>query len=438
MSAFTTTGSFRAAPGDAPPEQQIARTSLRGALDNAIQYARLSQRFVALLMVKLDRPDRLDALLGIPTADVMEEALKRLAGGLRHVDRYVRLSDEKLCVMLPNLKMPEQAWLAAGKVQQMLEAPFVFGDNTSNVRPVIGIACYPDHAANSSELIINADIARRIARSRDVAQHVFQNENRRETDVYAGLETALKDAIRANQLQVHYQPQVNCADGCCPAVEALLRWDLAGRGAISPPAIVRVAEVNGMIGALTAWVLNTALRHQSEWRAQGFDLSVSVNLSTLNLADADLPDLIGQAMGTWQSDPARITLEITESSTIDDAEHSLKILERFKEMGLNLAVDDFGTGYSSLSYVKRFPLDELKIDKLFVQHMRDSKGDQQIVRSVIDLAHNFEMKVVAEGVEDDATFRELKKLGCDLAQGYVISKAMPLDDLKRWLGKRTR
>ena len=165
-------------------------------------------------------------------------------------------------------------------------------------------------------------------------------------------------------------------------------------------------------------------------------LDVSINLSTLTLTDADLPDVVSQAIGTWGADPATVTLEITESATIGDADQSLAVMKRLKQMGIRLSVDDFGTGYSSLSYVKNFPLDELKIDKLFVQHMRKSKGDQQIVRSVIDLAHNFELSVVAEGVEDDATFKDLKKMGCDIAQGYLLSPALPSPQFLDWLAKR--
>jgi EAL domain-containing protein (putative c-di-GMP-specific phosphodiesterase class I) len=187
-----------------------------------------------------------------------------------------------------------------------------------------------------------------------------------------------------------------------------------------------------MIGLLTEWILNTALRHQSEWKRQGISLEVAVNLSTITLGDAELPGVISQALGTWQADPSHLTLEITENATINDMDYSLAIMNQLKKMGVRLSVDDFGTGYSSLSYVKRFPLDELKIDKLFVQHMRDNRGDQQIVRSVIDLAHIFDLKVVAEGVEDEATLQELRQMGCDIAQGYVISRAMPSGALIDW------
>ncbi len=417
--------------------QELDRVALRASLANALDHARMSQRHVAALIIELSRPDRLEALLGVATADIMRRALKRLPAALRPVDRFVQLSDEKLCIFLPNLKSEAQAWLAAGKLQQTLEAPFSFDDVVINVRPIIGIALFPEHANRAEHLIVNADIAERIARSRDIAQHIFQTENRRETDAYLGLEGPLREAIRTNQLEVHYQPQVNLKTGKCHAVEGLLRWSLGDRGPIAPPAIIRIAEANGMIGSLTAWVMNTVLRHQAEWRQHGMDLATGLNFSTITLADADLPEVMSQALGTWSADPAKVTVEITESSTIGDADQSLAVMKRLKQMGLRLSVDDFGTGYSSLSYVKKFPLDELKIDKLFVQHMRLAKGDQQIVRSVIDLAHNFELSVVAEGVEDEATYKDLKKMGCDLAQGFHMSPALPAPALMEWLKGRT-
>ncbi len=424
--------------GHAPLQdgRQIARDQLKPALTNAIEYARISQRVVALLVVKLVRRDKLDALIGVPTADIMREALTRLPAILRAADRFVHISEDKLCIFLPNLKTVAQAWLAAHKIQQTLDAPFTFGNTVVTVRAVVGLAYFPDHAVSAEELIIHADIAKTIARSRDVSQYVFQAQDRGSAEVYSGFEAQFRDALRNNLLGVQYQPQIDFKTGKCRAVEALLRWQLPGRGAVPPLAIVGMAESNGMIGPLTGWVMNTVLRHQHEWVRDGINLGVSINISGVSLSDLDLPQVISQALGTWQADPKTVTLEITESSTINDMDYGLDILKRLKQMGMRLSVDDFGTGYSSLSYVKRFPLDELKIDRLFVQNMRESKGDQQIVRSVIDLAHNFDLSVVAEGVEDESTYKELKKLGCDIAQGYIISHPMSEADLRAWFRKR--
>ena len=435
------TGAGAAAPrsenhGEYQGEHQLTRAQLKPTLSNAIEYARISQRVVAVLIVKLVRRDKLDALIGVPAADIMRIALTRLPGILRPADRFVKISEDKLCIFLPNLKTIAQAWLAAHKIQLTLDAPFNFDSAVVTIRAVIGVAYFPDHAVSAEELIIHADIAKTIARSRDVSQYVFQAQDRGSAEVYSGFEAQFRDALRSNQLAVQYQPQIDFKTGKCKAVEALLRWQLPERGAVPPQAIVSMAEGNGMIGPLTSWVLNTVLRHQHEWLRDGIDLAVSINISGVSLSDMDLPLLINQALGTWQADPGRVTLEITESSTINDMDYGLDILNRLKKLGLRLSVDDFGTGYSSLSYVKRFPLDELKIDKLFVQNMRESKGDQQIVRSVIDLAHNFDLSVVAEGVEDESTYQELKGLGCDIAQGYVISYPMTEADLRAWLAGR--
>ena len=416
--------------------QVLPRDSLRSTLANAIDHARIAQRTVAVLIVSLVRVDRLDALFGIASDEIMIHALQRLPAALRPTDHLVRLTDGTLCVILPNLKSGAMAWLAASKLLRALEVPFEIDALPVSVRPTIGIACYPEHAEDAEELIVHADIAKRIARSRDVAQHVFQRDDRRDVDTYLGLEEPLREAMRTNQLEVHYQPQVGIKDGACRAVEGLLRWTLPDQGPIAPPTIVRVAEGGRMIGGLTNWVLGTVLRHQSEWKHGGVDLDVSINLSTLNLIDGDLPEIISQAIGTWDADPRKIMLEITESSTIVDADQSIAVMNRLKKMGLRLSADDFGTGYSSLSYVRNFPLDELKIDKQFVQQMRKTKGDNQIVRSVIDLAHNFDLSVVAEGVEDEATLKELKKMGCDLAQGFLMSPALPSLKLLEWLKQR--
>jgi EAL domain-containing protein (putative c-di-GMP-specific phosphodiesterase class I)/GGDEF domain-containing protein len=422
-----------------PPEDlsALTRAGLITAIGNAIEFARLSQRFVGLLMVQLVRPDKLEAIVGMATHEVMKHAIRRLPGALRPVDRAVSVTEDKIIVLLPNLKSTAQAWLAAGKVQRVLEEGFSVDGEMVSVRPVVGIATFPDHAELAEELIVHADIAVGIATMRDVAQHVFQKADRRDSDAYLGLEAPLREAIRLNQLQLYFQPQVDLASGKARAAEALLRWSAPDIGTISPATVVRIAEASGIIGSLTAWVVNATLRQKAEWVKRGLGFDVSVNLSTVNLTDAELPDAVRQALGTWGVDPATVTFEITESATIGDAERSTNVLNGLKALGVKLAVDDFGTGYSSLSYLKNFPLDELKIDKLFIQQLQMSSADQRIVKSVVALAHDFGLKVVAEGVEDDATARELKRMRCDMAQGYAYSPALPAAQFAEWFQKHS-
>ncbi|MBL8519780.1 MAG: EAL domain-containing protein [Betaproteobacteria bacterium] len=414
--------------------QEIERRELRDRLNEEIARAQEAHQRLAVIILTLSRTDRLDEIFGRGAGEILSALRRVLPSALRAADRIACLSEQQVCLILPGLKSNAQSVLAAAKIASVCAEATIDGA-ALRIRPVIGIACYPDHGQSADQLVVSADIAERIARSRDLSQYLFEPSDRGEVHAYLGLETALREALATNQLEVHYQPQVHLMHGGCVGVEALLRWTVPTRGAIPPPIVIRMAEECGLIGALTAWIANTVIRHQSEWRQQGILAPVSINLSTVNLVDHDLPEVFAQMVGTWGADPSAITLEITESASISNADKSYAVLKRLKDLGLKLSVDDFGTGYSSLSYVRRFPLDELKIDKLFVQHMRQSRADQAIVRSVIDLAHNFDLQVVAEGVENEATRDELCAMGCDVAQGYFIGTPMPARELPVWLAR---
>ncbi|MEI6737000.1 MAG: GGDEF domain-containing phosphodiesterase [Pseudomonadota bacterium] len=437
---FSKTGSFKAAmsAGNSADSQHLTRGGLITAAGSAIEFARLSQRFVGLLVVQLIRPDRLEAIVGTPTAEVTKSAMQRLTGTLRTVDRLVAVSEDKIIILLPNLKSTAQASLAADKIQNTLEQGFSIDGEQMKVRPLVGIAIFPDHAELPEELIVHADIAVAVAAKLDASQHVFQNEDRRDSDVYLGMDATLIEAIRTNQLELYFQPQTDLKTGKCVAAEVLLGWNAPDYGQVSPATIIRIAEVSGALGALTNWVVNATLRQHAEWLKRGIRLNVSINLSTVNLQDTELPDAIKQAIGTWGVDPACITFEITENATIGDTGKSVAVLGQLKDIGVRIAVDDFGTGYSSLSYLKSFPLDELKIDEMFIKNMRQSVPDQKIVRSIVDLAHSFGLKIVAEGVEDEATVRDLKKMGCDMVQGNVLSPALPPMQFVEWFAAHNK
>jgi EAL domain-containing protein (putative c-di-GMP-specific phosphodiesterase class I) len=235
---------------------------------------------------------------------------------------------------------------------------------------------------------------------------------------------------------VAYQPEVEVATGRPLAAEALVRWRHPQAGDVPATTIIGIAERTGLIGSLTFWVLNAVLRNAGALAKSGLSPRFSVNLSTRSLTDVELPSLVEQALKTWGVDPARITLEITESSVIADAERSMAMLTRLKGVGVKLAIDDFGTGYSSLAYLKRFPLDELKIDRSFVADLLTNRADLQIVHAVIDLAHNFDLRAVAEGVEDGEVLAELKRLGCDYAQGHHISRPLTERVFHDWWAER--
>ncbi len=422
-----------------PAPGEGAREELLRFLDREAAVAQATKGRLAVLLVELRRVDRLQALLkGPPAAVTLSLVIERLRPALRPEDRLAALSEEQVCIVLPRIAHPTQAVLAAVKCLRALDRPIAHEGGTAVLRPCVGIATVPENPADPAKLLMAADVARRIAGTREEGYHVFQSEDSIEAEVYHGLDIDLQRAIRSNELEVHYQPQVELAGGSPVAAEALLRWRHPTSGPIPPATVVGIAENTGIIGSLTFWVLNTVLRNAAQLAKEGITPRFSVNLSTRTLVDHELPDIVEQALGTWGVSPERITLEITESSMIADAERTMAMLTRLKGTGVQLAIDDFGTGYSSLAYLKRFPVDELKIDRLFVSGLLTDRGDHQIVRSVIDLAHNFELRAVAEGVEDETIRAELARMGCDLVQGYLVSRPLPEREFRAWWTAREK
>jgi EAL domain-containing protein (putative c-di-GMP-specific phosphodiesterase class I) len=246
----------------------------------------------------------------------------------------------------------------------------------------------------------------------------------------------LRQALEHDQFTLHYQPKASLRTGRVDGVEALVRWHHPERGLVPPDQFIPLAEQTGVIKPLTAWVLDEALRQCAEWRSAGIDLQVAVNLSVRNLLDAHLPESIGTMLRRYELPPTSLELEITESTIVADQVRALDVLTRLNGMGIGLSVDDFGTGYSSLAYLKDLPVSELKIDRKFVNNMTEDGDDAFIVRSTIDLGRNLGLQVVAEGVETEAVWDQLALLGCDVAQGYYLTRPLPADELTKWLAER--
>jgi len=232
---------------------------------------------------------------------------------------------------------------------------------------------------------------------------------------------------------LYYQPQVDLPTGSVSSVEALVRWQHPTSGLMAPDQFIPLAEQTGLIRPLTFWVLEAAVRQCGEWLCTGRRLKVAVNLSAWNLRDDTLLETIAALLERYAVPACLLCVELTESALMTDAGRSLDVLERIFALGVHISIDDFGTGYSSLAYLKHLPVDELKIDRSFVQHMATDGADAIIVRSTVDLAHSFGLRVVAEGVEDEATLHLLTVLQCDLVQGYYLSRPVPAQNLERWL-----
>jgi EAL domain-containing protein (putative c-di-GMP-specific phosphodiesterase class I) len=246
----------------------------------------------------------------------------------------------------------------------------------------------------------------------------------------------LRTGLNHGQIKVHVQPQAQVLTGVTESVEALVRWDHPELGAVSPDEFIPVAERSGLIGLLTSRVLDSSLAAVADWRRQGEDLSIAVNLSTRSLHDADLVEEVARLLRRHDVPASRLTLEVTESSVMADPARATALLHQLRELGVRLSVDDFGTGYSSLSYLKRLPVQEVKIDRSFVTGLRDKGEDVAIVRAIVDLGRHLGLQVVAEGVEDQETWDLLAAMGCDLVQGWHLGRAMAIDDLVPWLRRR--
>lgn len=412
----------------------LSRAQLREAARAAILEAAGSGRHCAVLVVAVEPKDRLLLL----TEDWMDSriahALHCLPGTLREADRYAILGQRHCCILLPGLTNVAQALLAAHKISRDLSERLSERASEPWARVLIGIACHPDHAAEPDGLIMRADAAQQQAEWSEDGIFLFLPDAARGGAVELPASRAeVLEALTSNAYHLVYQPQVELGNGRCRSAEALLRCRLRNGTRIPPDVLARVAEQEGRIATLTMNVLNMALRQLSEWSSDGVDLHVSVNLSPYNLRDRDLAGAVASAIATWEVEPERVTLELVESSMIHNFDQAAALLNRLKAIGVRLAVDDFGTGYSCLAYLRQLPVDELKVDQSLIRHVLRSPADRQLVQATVDLAHNFGLHAVAEGVETQPMLETLSAMRCDTVQGYLISPPIEADDYLAWL-----
>lgn len=396
--------------------------------------------------IELRRSDRTRALAGVGAArEVLEIICRRAAELLRSGDRFALVGVESLLMVLPEVDSAGRAVLVAARLVRILQEPLRDVGLHVRVRPAIGCALFPSHGVDAESLIEAADRACREARVTEEGYRIAERGKYGPDD--ADLSGALESALQANQLEVWLQPQYNLRTRRFDAAEALIRWPLPdGVAPVAPTEVIALAEEQGLMPALTLFVLNTVLRQSAAFTLRGIDLRIAVNLSASMLTDTNLPRTVQQALELWNVAPDRLTLEVTETTLMQDVERSLATLHALKRVGTRLSLDDFGTGYSSFAYLRRMPLDELKIDQLFVRNLgasanaavdAQSDGDLRIVRSIVDIAHNFDLQTVAEGVEDGATMKLLEGLGCDVIQGFFTARPMPIAKFETWWREQT-
>jgi EAL domain-containing protein (putative c-di-GMP-specific phosphodiesterase class I)/GGDEF domain-containing protein len=387
---------------------------------------------VALLVISLARSDSVDAILQNATArEIGTQILARIRLCLRRQDHMAMASHDEVWILLPNIASPTLASVAANNIINELDTPFLHHGAVVTVRPCIGIAVLMEPGKTPLGALKSAAQAKNRSRVLNLPYFVAtvaENPDLLSMDLIVALETALAQ----NSLLLVYQPKVDVRSMRVVSVEALIRLPPEMEAVMTPTMLVGIAEEFGMIQQLTSHVLHTALREHAAHLAQcGID-RVWINLSAKMLNDPNLPEFLTQALEVWNASPQVLGLEITESMLITDIDQSVTMLDHLAGLGFSLAMDDFGTGYSSLAYLRRLPINELKIDKTFVKHMASTVADRQIVQTIIDLSHKFDLQVVAEGAEDLPTLALLEQMGCDQVQGYIFAKAMSASLLADW------
>ncbi|HUN49680.1 MAG TPA: GGDEF domain-containing response regulator [Candidatus Sulfotelmatobacter sp.] len=412
------------------------RTLFFDRLEQALATARRTQSQVAMLLLDLNDFNTINQTFGYRIGDrLLEIAASRLTGVLRDSDSVARIGDDEFAALLPTGASEAGAVKAAGKLLENMNRVFAIDEHRFTVASAIGIALFPLHAGTADELVRCAETALRAAKRNGVGYSVYTADDGTDHGKQLSLAHELRQAITGNQFLLHYQPKIDMQTGQVSGVEALVRWRHPTQGLLFPDTFIPVAEQIGVIEGLTRWVLNAALEQFARWQNQGRDLSVSVNLSALSLHNHEIGDTVEKLLETWQVPASRLVLEITESAIISHLARASETLGRLHALGVRVAIDDFGTGYTSLAYLRKLPVNELKIDKSFVMNMLRINDDAVIVRTIIELAHNLGLQVVAEGVEDAATWQALRELGCNIAQGYHMSRPIDAQALDTWLSE---
>ncbi|MEP7075501.1 MAG: bifunctional diguanylate cyclase/phosphodiesterase [Acidobacteriota bacterium] len=393
-----------------------------------------------VLFLDIRRFKNINDSLGHTIGDkVLMIAAKRFVRMLTGVDHVARIGGDEFAIILRNLSTVGKAQKVARRIFRSISQPFSLSGNRISITVNIGIAPCDAEYNTPEEILRDADIAMHYAREKDRGVAVFSKDLRERFLERARFEMDLRHAIERNELSMHYQPIVSLQDGHLIGFEALLRWHHGEVGLIPPVKFIPIAEDSGLITPITVWILGETCGQLAKWQkisSASKDLIVSVNISGRHLETNELVDDIELALENSGLDPDSLKLEFTESVAMENAEHTINILHQLKKIGVQLSIDDFGTGYSSLSYLHRLPFDTLKIDRSFVNAVGENGENSEVLQTIISLAKNLKMRVIAEGIETVEQLNLLRNLGCDYGQGYLISKPKPVREAERMIYER--
>lgn len=408
------------------------RLHLHERLQAALAEAKGTNRPLSVLHVEIGRFREINEALGYRESDrLLQEVAARLVRTAGGEETVARVNDDAFVILLAQGDA-EGARQLARRLLVALALPVELSGLLLDGRPTIGITLHPGHGDDAEALLRRAAVANFQARQTGSGYVIYAGGQDNECTRRLALIGDLRRAIERDELRLFCQPKVEIGSGRVSGAEALVRWEHPQHGMIDPSEFVKLAEGAGLITPLTYWVLAAALRQSYAWHAVGLAVPLAVNLSPHDLRDPKLLERIGGAFATWGAQPDWVQFEITEGALMEDPGGARSTLERLKDLGVKLFIDDFGTGYSSLAYLQKLPVDSIKIDQSFVAGMVTDEDSAVIVRSTIEMAHNLGLQVVAEGVETHAIAHQLLALGCETAQGYCISRPIPVADYVDW------
>jgi diguanylate cyclase (GGDEF)-like protein/PAS domain S-box-containing protein len=411
------------------------RALLLDRIAQAIAHARRNDRMMALIFVDVDHFKRINDGYGHSVGDrVLCEVATRISSVLRGDDTVARYAGDEFVILLNDQISEKLVEQFCRRLCQAIAEPMMIDERELVLSASIGISLFPRDGGNAETLLQNADTA--MYRVKDEGRggtRFFTKDIGSEMHQRLTLEQSLRRALERGEFMLEYQPRVNLADGTICGVEALVRWERPGHGRVPPAEFIGLAEDTGLIVPIGEWVLETACREAAGWTDGRAGMAMSVNLSPRQFRQHDLVALIDRALGASGLSPARLELEVTESTMMHDVQQATGTLRGLSELGVRLALDDFGTGYSSLAYLKTFPIDDLKIDRSFVRDVVHDQEDAQIARAIIGLARTLGLRVVAEGVENADQLRFLCEHGCDEGQGFLFARPLAADALARWV-----
>ncbi|GAA5182206.1 cyclic Di-GMP phosphodiesterase RmdB [Rugosimonospora acidiphila] len=393
----------------------------------------------ALLLLDLDRFKHVNDALGHGVGDrLLVQVARRLTGAVRPGDLVARLGGDEFAIVAPGLSGAGEARAMAERIAAVLADPVALDGLPLDVGGSIGVAVYPRHGDDFATLMRHADVAMYDAKNRGDAVAVYAPESDHNSPQRLGLLADLRRALEtpdAEEIAFYYQPQVELRTGDVIGVEALLRWHHPQRGMVDPEELIRVAEHSAVMRLLTLRVVDDVVAQLARWEADGLSLRAAINVSVRDLHTGEIVDRLADRLRQHGIGPDQVQLEITEGALMADPRRVLSTLRRLDRLGVALSLDDFGTGYSSMQHLRRLPLSEVKIDRSFVLGMAEDSDDEAIVRSIIELSGALGLRVVAEGVEDERTYRLLARMGCAVAQGWYYARPMPADRLAFWLSR---